>query len=196
MTVERAAKAILIIGLVCIAGYWYPASWVASGFVQAFYTSAASSLLSIALTVLLIDRLQGQRERAELKRRLIREMGSADRSVAVRAAREITAAGWTKDASLDNVDFQLANLDGANLEGAQLHGVNLKNSSLRSTNLQGANLSKAQLSKCVAEGANLKGANLAGADMSKASLSKAILDDADMTGRIDLLRAEFIEASL
>ena len=196
MTVERAAQIILIIGIVCIVGYWYPKNWFAYGFVQVFYAPISSSLLSISLTVLLIDRLHDQRERAELKLRLIREMGSSDRSVAVRASREIRAYDWLLDGSLKSMDFEFANLDGANLENAELSGANLKNSSLRAANLQGARLAGVQLSRCVADEVNLKGAILCGADMSRSNFPKATLDDANISGRVDLLHAQFIEASL
>lgn len=196
MTVEKAAKVILAAGVVCVAFYWYPDNWPVASLVSDLYANVATSLLSIALTVLLIDRLQSRRDAFERKGQLLREMGSSDRATAVRAAKEVNVKGWLADGSLRQVDLGLANLEGAKLENAKLVGVNLSFANLKQVDLQKADLSHANLEECTAEGANFKGACLSGANLRRTALSRATMDDVDMTGQIDLLKASFIRASL
>src|SRR6266508_297747 len=115
MTARVAARWLLLVGMVGLGLYWYPSSWPVSTFVHDIYANAATSLLSISLTVLLIDRLYEQRDRAQLKKRLIWEMGSQDQALAVRAVKELRDAGWLTDGSLEGVDLTLANLAQAQL---------------------------------------------------------------------------------
>jgi uncharacterized protein YjbI with pentapeptide repeats len=96
------------------------------------------------------ERRQKHEQEEQLKRRLIREAGSDNNSIAELALNEIREqellTEW--DGILQNEDFYHANWQGAYLEAA-----NLQNARLRHANLQGASLVKAYL-----KGANLEGA--------------------------------------
>jgi uncharacterized protein YjbI with pentapeptide repeats len=185
-----------VMGILCIAFYWYPASWPASSLVAALYANVATSILSIALTVLLIDRLYENRDAIQQKKRLIWEMGSSDQALAGRAVKELRDAGWLTDGSLQEADLSLANLESVDLSSAQLQRAKLSLCNLKRTNLSAAVLDGANLDECVAEGANLKAASLRGASLRRARLSAAVLDDADLTGNIDCIRGQLVRTSL
>jgi uncharacterized protein YjbI with pentapeptide repeats len=196
VSVRGVAQAMAVIGILCIALHWYPESWPASDLVAALYVNVATSLLSIALTVLLIDRLYEHRDAIQQKKRLVWEMGSSDQALAGRAVKELRDAGWLNDGSLQDADLVQANLEGVDLSGVQLQRAKLSRCNLKRTNLSGAALDEANLDECVAEGANLKAASLTGASLRRAKLSAAVLDDADLTGDIDFLRAQLVRTSL
>lgn len=158
-----------------------------------FYANAGAELTSIALTVLIIDRLHARRERLSRRERLIWEMGSKDNRTALYAADALRAEGWVEDGSLYNVDLKYANLEGALLmnadledayfsfailRGADLRGANLRDSILREADLSGAllinaDLTNAKLLRANLQGANLHGATLDGANFNSASLAQA-----------------------
>lgn len=196
MTVERVAKWMLAAGVGCVFLYLYPTTWPVHALVKDLYANAATSLLSISVTVLLIDRLYGQRDAERRKLGLIREMGSSDHATAVRAANEMQAEGWLTDGSLAGVDLALANLESAVLKAAVLPAANLTSASLVSANLQQANLAGATLDDCIASGANLKASHLTSASLRSVNLVAASLDEADMSGRIDSLSGRYGQATL
>jgi len=164
--------------------------------VNALYANAATSLLSISLTVLFIDRLYEQRDAQQLKKRLIWEMGSSDQAFTGRSVKELRDAGWLTDGSLEGLDFALANLQHIDLSGAWLRKSDLTSANLQLADLEGADLSGAVLDGCDAEKANFKVAIMPGASLRRSNLAGAKLDDAVMTGDIDLLRACMVGASL
>ncbi len=137
---------------------------------RTFYTIAATELVGVVLTVLLIDTLSERRAIRARQEALITQLGSPDNAFATEAARVLRLKGWLKDGTLRG-----ASLAGANLQAADLIEVDLCEARLWGANLQGAKLGRA----------NLRGANLAAADLSGAHL-----------GRADLLRAHLIGASL
>jgi hypothetical protein len=120
-----------------------------------FYANVAASLVTITIAVLTIDWLNERRAERQLKAQLIREMGSTDNGIAVRAANELRAHRWLQNGSLRRVDIWFANLEEANLCYADLRGVNLAGDNLQEAKLAGATL----------QWANLDGANLQGADL-------------------------------
>jgi len=172
-----------------------------------FYANVGTELLSIALTVLIIDALAERREeerrserdrekqrakQEQEKERLLRQLGSSINTQTQRAAEELRALGWLEDGTLMEVRLNGANLEGADLRHADLRvarlfRVNLKNAGLyradlekaqmRAANLQGARLGSANLRWANLAGANLEGAYLSGARLQGANLLKANLKD-------------------
>jgi len=115
-----------------------------------FYANVATTLVGITIVVLTIDLLNERRAEQQLKAQLIREMGSTDNGIALRAVRELRAHRWHKDGSLHEAKLWAANLQGAylggaNLQGAYLGGANLQGASLWSAKLHGACLIDANL---------------------------------------------------
>jgi hypothetical protein len=176
---------------------------------EGFWMNGYTELLSIGVTVFVLDllarRREERREEAQYKARLIRELGSRVHDVAVNAAEELRRHGWLVDGSLQGALLRGASLEGAhlwgahlsgaslwraNLSGASLYAANLSGADLYSTNLSGANLTDANLS-----GANLTDANLSGADLRFANLSGAVLIGADLSGA-NLYRANLDGANL
>lgn len=148
-----------------------------------FLANASTELASIALTVLIIDALNENRATRELKARLIREMGSADRGTALRAIEELKAQGWLKDGSLHGAFLWRANLkevwlDNANLQHVQLHLANLRKAHLKAADLREATLADTDLAEAELVAANLEGANLVGANLSASLLISANLCNA------------------
>jgi hypothetical protein len=97
------------------------------------------------------------------KARLIQEMGSKIRDVAVAAAEKLDQRGWLRDGSVRQVVLMDANLEGmaalhADLWNAYLINVNLQHAFLPAANLQAAFLGRTKL-----QGAYLVDANLLGA---------------------------------
>ena len=167
--------------------------------VAAFDTNAVTELVSIAATILIVDRLYERRETEREKRRLILQMGSPDNVFAREAVRALRARGWLEDGSVKFAILSEANLHGAdltetnlcgayllraNLQSARLVRANLKGAFLVDANLQGAFLVDANLQDAFLARANLLGAplwraNLRGADLQGADLAETILEDAE-----------------
>ncbi len=137
----------------------------------------------------------------QLKRDLIKQMGSENNETALIAVDKLREKGWLTNGSLRDADLRDANLRGANLFGAYLteailNGVDLSNANLSNaylidtdlrnaelshTDLSSADLSDANLSGADLRNANLRGANLFGADLSNANLRGANLFGANLT---------------
>lgn len=158
----------------------------------------ASDLLSgfvpeavgIAFTVLLIDRLNRNRERAreerELKDRLIRDVRSPENSIAKHAIHEIRERGWLttndeeallvythldeanwQNAILNCADLAFARIEDANLRHARLWNANLSYVDFAGTDLEGADLSDSLLENTRFDDANLRNVNFTGARFSE-----------------------------
>lgn len=169
-------------------------------FWKGFLTNVGTELLSVAITVLILNELYQRVSDENLKKQLIREMSSSENGIALRAVQELSAHGWLFDGSLEgsllgNANLEGANLLHANLEGAKLWSSNLKNARLRGANLKGANLSGADLSR-----ARLIETDLEQANLEQARLEYAIMWDANMRGAVlrktDLSFADLRGASL
>ncbi|MEM6529008.1 MAG: pentapeptide repeat-containing protein [Chloroflexota bacterium] len=149
-----------------------------------YSTNIYTELISVALTILVLDRRAQQREmkrqREERIARIIRGMRSTDDNEGLRAAEQAEEIGILTDGTLSEV-----NLERANLSRASLWGANLSRADLREVNLSGAYL----------WGANLSRADLQGADLSGVDLWEANLSEADLQG-VDLSRADLRGANL
>ncbi len=184
-------------------------------FVKDFYGNIATTLIGIAIAVFTIDRANERRAEEQLKAQLIREMGSTDNGIALRAVRELQAHGsdddnWLTDgslkgayliranlhdASLSDANLQGAILQEANLLGAFLLGADLQDASLIEADLQEANLEVPNLQEANLSGAKLQKAKLGKANLQKASLFRAYLQEAELD-QTDLREANLQEANL
>lgn len=149
-------------------------SW-ADGAFQNFSTEMMGAIATFALFELVV----GSRNE---KRKLIIQMRSSDNITALNAVAQITANGWLRDGSLQNLalgaaNLQGANLNGVNLQGGGLIGANVQGAALHEANLQGMLLWKANLQGADLRRANLQGADLAGANLQGAYLANAHLDN-------------------
>jgi Pentapeptide repeats (8 copies) len=180
-----AALAFLILGLV-VVGYGYSltqSGWNWKRFVEQVYSNLGIELVSISLTVLVIEALNERRTIQERKEELILQMGSPDNSFAIEAVRILRQKGWLTDGSLKGSYLWDANLRDANLDRADLRYVTLINANLQSANLGGANLQGVRLTKANLKGAwvgytNLREAELMSADFSNTYLRYANLHQA------------------
>lgn len=190
-----AARTLLIIGVnILILGYLYTYVFqylLPDGtplplwqFVADLYANGGAELLSIAITVLIIDRLNQRRAVAERKEELILQMGSRDNAFAVEAVRLLKHKGWLEDGSLKHAHLEKANLTGAHLGRADLVRAFLINTNLAGANLGGANLAGAYLINANLEGAYLHGTNLAGANLIAADLAEARFYEANLEGAV------------
>jgi uncharacterized protein YjbI with pentapeptide repeats len=176
-------------------------------FWQSLLVNVGTDFFGVAITVLILNALQERAQEEQLKKQLIREMGSRIRDVAVPAAEELKARGWGfgKDTTLVGAFLMGADLQGANLmdamlqdailmdamlQGANLKGADLQGANLGLADLQGADLFEAKLQDAFLADANLQGANLGLAD-----LQGAILMGADLQGAI-LMEAKLQNADL
>ena len=158
------------------------------------YTEMIGVVVSIGITVFVIDRvyerretarLKGQaqrekvRETQELKERLVHQAGSRVNQIAVNAVEELRHNGWLQgdDGLLEKADLTEANLRGANLKKANLQGAWLTEANLQGAKLQWADLREAELIDAKFQGAQLQGADLRKAEMEEAKLDGAILPD-------------------
>lgn len=218
ITVPRAVALLLgLLGvLIAVGGYLYRycacQNWpnLVIGWEQLFldfYANVATTLVGITIVVLTIDLLNERRAEQQLKAQLIREMGSTDNGIALRAVRELRAHGWLEDGSLRRAILQGANLQGADLDRADLQDTILAEADLRKAQLSKANLHGANLQMANLQGANLFNANLHGANLQlvwlqgtwldKADLYKAeILHDSELVGAKGLIGARMSDGGL
>lgn len=161
-----------------------------------YITNAFTELLSIGLTVLVLNRLAERREqsrqRGEHLQRVIREMRSPNADEGARAVDEARERGFLTDGSLSGVNLSGANLSKfglfrANLSKTNFYGTNLSEARLWESNLSGtqmdlANLNGALLFNSDLSEAVLFGANLRKSQLFNANLSKALLYGADLKG--------------
>jgi uncharacterized protein YjbI with pentapeptide repeats len=207
LTVAGAAVWLLIMGTFLLgAGFGYTHSgdnlFNFHQLVSDLYANAGMELLSIAITVLIIDRLNHHHNFEERKYSLFRRMRSSSRDVAIAALEEIQHQGfWEEalkhhyeihtsriyfsgiqwsDANLNNVDINRAWLDGANLQNARLGDSNLQDVVARGATMQGASLSNANIQNAVLEGTNLQSASLDWANLTSANLTNANLQGASL----------------
>jgi uncharacterized protein YjbI with pentapeptide repeats len=122
-----------------------------------YYANISTELASIAVVVLIIDKLYQRREMEQEKRDLSIRMGSGDNALAREAVHKLRVGGWLDDGTLS-----YAYLEGANLHEADLSGATLSRAILRKADLTGAILCRADLAE-----ADLRRANLTGVDLSK-----------------------------
>ena len=188
--------------LIAFIGHDY--NGIYQSYVQDFYANGVSELISIAITILVIDRLNDYRLKAQEKEKLILQLSSTDIGFATEASRLLNLHGWLTDGSvrgaylhgtnlsramLDNADFQECNLIQSKFKFAYLNKANFTKANLQASDLSECHLLEANLTDAILANANLNrtlliGAKLWGADFSKANLRAAHLFCADLTGAI------------
>lgn len=185
--------------------------------VSDFYANGATEFVSIAITVLVIDRFNQYRLSQQEKRRLVLQLGSSDLGFATEASRLLNLNGWLRDGSvrgaylhgtnlsravLTHADFKdcemsqvklkFAWLDHAIFENTKLTGSDMSDAHLVEANFRGAQMGNVDLSRAILAGADLSGANLTSANLRSANLMCAVLTDANLADA-DLLEAIYDE---
>jgi uncharacterized protein YjbI with pentapeptide repeats len=194
-TVQRIAAVLIVVGLTifvvgiinthCACAALPNLGETLNDVISDFYANVSVDCLSIAFAILVIDRLNERRAEQELKAQFIRDMGSTDNGIALRAVQELRARGWLEDGSLHDAYFGEANLRHAYLGDADLQGVilsysNLKQAYLIASNLEGAFLSQTNLIRAILDDADLQGAELIGANLKSAWLTNVNLQNANL----------------
>lgn len=160
----------LVVALI-IAGYaLFPDR---DGYLTNLFTEATS----VAVTLVILNRMAEARERRRYKQDLIYRMGSQVNAEARRAVEELRQHGWLTDGSLRGASLVRANLTGANLREASLESARLEGA-----NLERATLVNARLQDATLMAANLQGASLVAADLSGANLWLADISRTDFYG--------------
>jgi hypothetical protein len=173
-----------------------------------FYANISAELGSIAITVLIVDRLNQRRENRDLARRdeerrqeearreqerredalrqlkeqLVREAGSPIHATAVTAVDTIRKRGWLGRKYMVVIpDDTEALLQKADLSRADLHESDLSHVDLSGADLAGANLASTFLFRINLSGAFLYDTDLSGADLREANLSGTRWSSANLT---------------
>jgi hypothetical protein len=173
---------VLLLGLGSSAGGSLYDKNTLKEFIEAFYSNAGTELISIAITVLVIDYLNRRRATNERKEELILQMGSPNHEFAIEAVRILRLKGWFYDGSLKGASLWMANLRGAILNDTNLQGADLWRADLEEANLRGANLQGTRMGAANLRGADLHAANLQEAFLGKANLQGADLYEANLQG--------------
>ncbi len=150
---EMVGGVLLIAGLLIgVRGfiYLYPGDFSLKRLSSDFYANASTELISIAVTVLIIDVINRQRGKQQELSDLKWQMASRDNTLAKEAVRKLRGNKWLIDGTLKGIDLRGANLRGAglykaNLEGADLRKVKLNDAYLVGANLRNANVTVEQL---------------------------------------------------
>ena len=133
-------------------------------FIEDFYANIGSELASIAITIMVVDRIVKRQEKREteeqLKYRLLIDLHSPVNEVANNAVHDLRALkklsdhdAWTVSANLSGkANLSDARLYDANFTGAKLVGAIFRNADLRNVNFNNADLTGAELT-----GANVSG---------------------------------------
>jgi len=153
---------------------------------QDFYANFSTELFSLAITILIVDKLYENRATAEEKKRLILQIGSPNNAFAIEAVRQLRVKGWLYDGSLRDSILSYANLEGADLSYADLQGATLNNVNLKSASLHNCNFAECYLVAADFRGANIETVNFKKAKLSSANFQHSIIHnvqfgEADMT---------------
>ncbi|MEZ4678206.1 MAG: hypothetical protein R2932_28725 [Caldilineaceae bacterium] len=109
--------------LVSILGYLFLHGTSSVGdLLSNFFANSVTEFASIAITVLILDRLYAKRAILQEKERIIKQMGSLSNEFALEATRNAKELGLLGDGSLEKVSLAYANLQHANLKAAFLQG--------------------------------------------------------------------------
>ncbi len=166
-----------------------------------YATNLYTEILSISVTVFVLDYLNRQRDKESriqaLKEQLVRDASSTSNEIAKNAIHQLRKQEWLvgDNGLLKLVDLEGANLESANLECANLVGANLRDANLESANLVGANLESANLRDANLQGSNLRGTNLQGARLIEANLQEVNLGGANLESA-NLKNANLVGANL
>ncbi len=143
---QRVAVGLLILALF-IAAYGYlnqHGNWqLPLPFIADFYANVSTELISIVITILVIDGLNERRAIQQEKQALILQLSSPTNIIAKEAARILRMRGWLTDGTLQGANLLRANLRKAFLVKADLRGARLYKANIWDAYLQEANLTGA-----------------------------------------------------
>ena len=166
MTVRRKKDNVFNLGLVfllasvivIIVGHYYQYdTFKLKEFIIDFYANIGAELGSIAITIIIVDRIVRRQEEKEstiqIKNKLLNDLHSPVNSIANNAVHELRTLGkltgqdaWTISAKLGGkADLTNARLYDANFYGARLIGANFSSADLRNANFYDADLTGANL---------------------------------------------------
>ena len=145
ITVKRAGITLGTLALIItILGHVFQSDGFFLGkLFEELWANLGTELLSIAITILIIDELYQKRDEQREKEQLILQMGSPDAAFSQEAIRKLRSHGWLIDGSLRGVDLSWANLEKGYLWNADLQKANFSHAKLSGTYLTKANLSGA-----------------------------------------------------
>lgn len=149
-----------------------------------FWHRFGPSALSIFITTVVVGLLNYYRARWQHKQRLIHEMGSRVRAIALYAVEELRKEKWLINGALQGIYLQGARLN--NMES--LDGIDLSNSRLEGVNFQKSNLSHAKFIESILDSDrhdrpfNVRHATLIGANFERAIIQFAQFQNADLSG--------------
>lgn len=194
LTVQQLGLILLVLAIVnAVVGYalTHPGPLSFQVFMADFYPNVSTELLSIATTVLIIDTLNQRRDarqEAEHERdALARQLGSRLPDVTARAVEEARKRGFLVDGSMQERDFQGANLEGAKLwkadfQGADFKWARMKNTNLNAASLIGCRFVQANLQTAELNSVDARGANFHEAKFYRAACNRSGFQHADFTG--------------
>lgn len=144
--------------------------------VQDLYANGGAELLSIAITVLIIDTLNKKRSEDERKRELILQMGSPSNDFAIEAVRLLDHHNWVKDGSLRKQFFTYANL-----ENVILLAADFSHSTIIESTFKNAELEDTTFHGCRFEYCNFENIEFAHINMSDSELIGCFFRNANMS---------------
>lgn len=77
--------------------YWSQIEERVTQFIQEFYANSGAELISIAITVIVLDHLTQRRNAKERQEELFTQMNSNNRDIAILAVQQLHARGWLED---------------------------------------------------------------------------------------------------
>ena len=140
------------------------------------YFSIALELISIAITILIIDRTYELRSKKELLERLKRQLGSKHSVIALEAVDQLRSIDALTNGSLQYIKLRHADLSSADLEESSLEGADME-----SANLSNANLTGVKLILSILTNTNFSNAKVVSADLSNSNLYNSDLSGADLS---------------
>ncbi len=165
--------------LLVLIGVWIGSLLFSDGYATNIYTE----MLSIFVTILVLDRLNEWRNTQQLKKQLIREASSRDNSTALNAVDWLRSEKWLT-VNDESPLLMGEKLSRASLENAYLYEANLQNTILYKCNLSHADLSKANMIDTFLHRATLDHTSLFNTDFRQAAL-----------GNVSLRSAKYIETA-
>jgi len=141
-----------------------------------------TEVVSIIVTVLILDRINDYRAKQQLKKRLVREAGSQSNETAKSAVDWIRHEGWltTTNGLLKNVELKYANLNRADLSRANLQQSNFHRANLEQVDLHKSRMQESSFIGAILRDADLRNSLLNGTDFHSADLENSDLGDADL----------------
>lgn len=190
ITAEHVARFLIILGIAVLMIGFYPKPL--PRIIEDLYANFSTELISIGVTVLIIDRIRERRANEREKKMLISQMSSHFNILACDAARILRDRGWHR--GLGGISLWKANLENAELWEFFLTGANLTYANLRNANLCGAIVDGVRLTQGnegSLEGAHLHRTSLKQARITSEKANHLIFKDAQFVGA-DLSGAKFL----